>query len=106
MTARHGTLWIVKKDMLAFHDYKENVGDRKVLIKKGEIIEWRFENYNNFRTMDNKWFVVKDDVWDEHCLKIGKIHGDVCLKNRANTQQIFELGLFDWIVLGKEIGDI
>ena len=105
MTARHGTLWIVKKDMLAEHEYKDYIGNRKVLLEKGEILEWRYESDNHFRTIDNKWFWVKDDVWEEYCLQIGKIHNDVCWKNRANTDDIWRLELFDWIQNGREVYD-
>ena len=103
MVNRDNTLWVVKEDMLANHEYKDNVGDRKVVIEKGEIIEWRFESDNHFRTIDDKWFWVDDDIWVKHCLKIGKVHDDVNWKNKANTEEIWRLQLFDWVKNGREV---
>jgi len=99
---KHGTLWIVKEDMAAQHEYADYIGIRDVIIKKGEIIEWRFSANNHFRTIDDKWFVVDDETFEKHCLKIGIIHENVCWKNIAKTEEIWRLKLFDWIENGKE----
>lgn len=96
MVSRYRTLWIVKKDMLANHDYKDTIGDREVTIKKGEIIEWRYECHNHFRTMDDRWFWVEDKTWEDHCLKIGLIYEKVSYNNKAKTEEIWRLKLFDW----------
>lgn len=102
---KHGTLWIVKEDMLANHNYENTIGERQVLIPKGEIIEWRYQCDNHFRTEDDKWFCVNNEVFEKHCLKIAKIHENVCWKNRAKTEEIWRLGLFDWVENGKEVND-
>ena len=103
MTDHHGTLWIVKEDMSSKCDKEEAIGNREVIIKKGEIIEWRYSCDNHFRTLDDKWFYVTDEVWNKHCLRIGKIHSDVCWKNKANTEEIYRLCLFDFTDNGDEI---
>ena len=103
MTARHGTLWVVKEDMLADSDYKKTIGERKVLIEKGEVIEWRYESQNHFRTTDDKWFVVNDEVFEKHCLLIGRISENVKYNNIANREEIFRLRLFEWSEDGRNI---
>jgi hypothetical protein len=105
MSGHHGTLWIVKQDMLAQHNYQEYIGNRKVLIEKGEIFEWRYESDNHFRTRDDRWFWVDDNTLNEYCLKIAKIDEKVCWNNKANTEEIWRLHLFEWIENGKEIYD-
>ena len=97
-----GTLWIVKKDMLARQGYGDYIGERKVLLEKGEILEWRYESDNHFRTTDNKWFWVNDEILAEHCLKIAKIDEKVRFENKANTEEIWRLCLFTWIENGKD----
>ena len=103
MTSHHGTVWIVKEDMLANHDYMDNVGNRQVRLKKGEIVEWRYESYNHFRTLDDKWFWVDDETWVAHCLKVAEIDDNVRWKNMANLEEIWRLELFSWVDNGKEI---
>jgi hypothetical protein len=98
-----GTLWIVKKDMLAHPSHGESIGERLVQILKGEIFEWRYESDNHFRTMDNVWFWINDETLKSCCLKIGKINEDVSWKNIANTEEIWRLRLFSWIENGEEI---
>ena len=50
MTNRN--LFMVKKDVLANQD--KRVSTRKILIEKGEIVEFRFDSPKNFRTMEDK----------------------------------------------------
>lgn len=99
----HSTLWIVNKDMVAQSDKRNCINGRKVLIEKGEIIEFRFHSYMNFRTIDDKFYCVTEEIWLEHCLKIGEIHSDVSWKNKAKTEEIWRLELFDWVENGNEI---
>jgi len=103
MVNHHGTLWVVKTDMPAIASHSENIGERKVIIEKGEILEWRYESDNHFRTIDDKWFWVRDDVWNEHCLKIANIQESVCWNNIAKTEEIWRLRLFTWIENGREV---
>ena len=103
MDSQHGTLWIVKKDMLAHPEHKESTGNRLVQIEKGEIFEWRFSSDNHFRTKDNMWFWIDDITLNNFCLKIGKISDDVCWKNIATTEEIWRLQLFSWVENGEEV---
>lgn len=98
-----GTLWIVNKPMLADSDKRNDVNGRKVLIEKGEIIEFRFHSEMHFRTMDNKFYFVSEEVWIEHCLEIAKIIDIVRWNNKATTEETWRLGLFTWCKNGEEI---
>jgi hypothetical protein len=104
MSNKSGTLWVVKKDMPAYPNSKNNeIGDRQVIIKKGEIIEWRYFSQNHFRTLDDKWFVVDDDIFDTHCLKIAIIDNKILSFNKAKTLDIWRLNLFEFVENGEEI---
>ena len=103
MVAHHGTLWIVKKNMIAKPNHEEVTGNRYVVIEKGEILEWRYESNNHFRTKDNLYFWVDDNIWNEHCLKIAKIDDKVHFNNKAELNDIWRLELFTWIENGKEL---
>lgn len=103
MTAHHGTLWILKQDMLAHPEHPESTGDRLVQLKKGEIFEWRFESYNHFRTKDNMWFWVDDKTLTECCVEIATIFEQVRWKNKATTEEIWRLELFAWNPTGQYV---
>lgn len=101
----HRTIWFVHTDMIAKSDDRNDVNGRKVLIEKGEIIEFRFYSKMNFRTMDDKFYCVDKDTWLKHCVKIGNIWEKVGFENKAKTEEIWRLGLFDEIKEGMAIYD-
>jgi len=105
MVAYHGKLFCVKMDMLAQHSYEEYIGHRDVVICRGEVIEWRYETPHHFRTKDDKWFNVSDEVLLKHCFIIGTINDGVHFNNIANTEEIWRLKLFTWDVNGKKLFD-
>ena len=82
---------------------QDYTGDRQVLLKRGEIIEFRFFSPCNFRTIDNKWFRVSEEVWNESCVKIGDIFDSVNSDNVANLEEIWRLKLFDFTGTGKDV---
>ena len=92
-----GTIWLVNKDFHARETSTSNneVHERKVLIEKGEIIEFRYESERHFRDMYNKYWVVDTNTWNECCLKIGKIWEKVRFGNKATLKEIWQLNLFD-----------
>lgn len=92
---------MAKKDVLAHQD--KRVSKRKILIEKGEIVEFRFNSPKHFRTMEDKYFYVSEEEWEENFIEIANIHSDVVWKNIAKLEEIWRLQLFDWIPQGKEL---
>lgn len=99
----HGTIWFVHTDMIAKSDERNDVNGRRVLIEKGEIIEFRYHSQMHFRTMDGKFYFVDEDNWLKHCVKIGKIWEKVRFENKADTEEIWRLKLFDEVKEGMLI---
>jgi hypothetical protein len=99
----HGTLWFVQTDMIAESDERNCINGRKVLIERGEIIEFRFHSRMNFRTTDDKYFCVNEDTWLKHCVKIGTILERIRSQNIAKTKEILKLKLYDEVKEGMQL---
>lgn len=101
----HGTLWFVHKDMIVDTDKNNCINGRKILIERGEIIEFRYHHEMNFRTMDDKYYCVTEEAWLKHCTKIGIIWDKIRSKNVASTEEIWRLRLFDVVKSGMNLYD-
>lgn len=100
----HNTIWIVKERMEVNSSSTPNSDEkRKIIIEKGEILEFRYPHSIHFRTLDNKYYVVSQEVFNKHCCNIGLIWDKVSWKNDALLEEIWRLKLFDWIPNGEEI---
>ena len=95
LTNMHGTLWIVNKDMLANFSSIASDIKRKVVIEKGEILEFRYESPLHFRTMEDSYFYISKEIWIDHLLKIGTILEKVRWENKAKLEEIWRLNLYD-----------
>ena len=101
----NATLWYVHTDMISIPQHNEEIGKRKVIIERGEVIEFRYHSDMHFRTIDDKWFCVTEEVWLKHCIKIGQIWQKVSWLNQAKTEEIWRLRLFDEVKEGIAIMD-
>ena len=77
--------------MISIPQHSEEIGKRKVIIERGDVIEFRYHSDMHFRTIDDKWFCVTEEVWLKHCIKIGQIWQKVSWLNQAKTEEIWRL---------------
>jgi hypothetical protein len=88
-------LWKCKKEIgVAQKSYKEDEHHRKILIEKDEIVEFRYHHSVHFRTIDDIYCVLSEDVFYEHFEPYGKIYKDVKFANNCKLSDIIRLGLF------------
>ena len=100
-----GELFIVEKDMPAYISGYDNqshkvIGNRQVIIAKGEIVEFRYSYGVHFRTRDDKYFYVDGKVFNEHCKPYGNVWEKVRWINKANLDEILRLNLYHEIKKG------
>lgn len=67
---------------------------RKLIIPRGEILEFRYYSPANFRDVFNHYFAVHES--QEHKLKeIARIWENVAFANRVSLYDIIRLGLYE-----------
>ena len=86
-------VWWIEKDMQCVGN---PIGKktRKVTLKAGQPIEIRFSYAWHFRTLNNKYYQVGEDVLRNHCVPVGKIWNDVHFSNGFDLQQIWDMSMF------------
>ena len=94
-----GELYLVENIMyvsILNHDTKphKEIGNRKVIIETGEIIEFRYSYGVHFRTRDDKWFYVDEETFKKHCILFGEIFPEIRGKNVATLDEILRLDLY------------
>ena len=94
MKIEQGVILEVKNDFVANPTSCHIIGDRKVIIEKGEKIEIRYPYAWHFRTIDDYYFQADEDVLMENCVYLGEIWEKVRFSNLAKLQQILDLKLF------------
>ena len=94
-------LWIARSNCLAIWT-GVGLGERKVLINKGEIVEFRFNNPIHFRTIDNNYFKIEEKDFYSFFQPYGNIIEDIKRNNVANLEEILRLELFNKNQVSKE----
>lgn len=94
MKVQVGQLWKVKTDNF-FTTGRHHKVKRPVNILKDEIIEIRFPYAWHFRTIDGEYFNCSEEMLIENAEPYGIIYEKVRFANKANLEQIIELGLYD-----------
>lgn len=90
-----GQLWEVKSDNFLVNLHASGAtGGRKVLLRRGEIIEVRFPFAWHFRTQDNIYMQAPEPEFREHCKFYGVIWSEVRFNNVAELKDILRLKLF------------
>ena len=88
-------LWRCKKQIAVENkSQSEEEFKRKILIEEGEIIEFRYHSAIHFRTQDNIYCVLKEDIFYEHFEPYGKIYDNVKANNKCQLKDILEHSLF------------
>jgi len=89
----HGTLWLVEKDMPSKDSNDKKTGP---VIKRGEILEFRYHYGVNFRRAKNgKFYYQNEGIFLKHCTLFGKIWDKIRSRNTATTKEILRLELYD-----------
>jgi len=70
-------------------------GDRRILIEKDEIVEFRFFSPANFRTHDDIYCSMPEDEFKNNFIHYGEIWKDVSWNNRTKLDVILEHKLYD-----------
>ena len=65
-----------------------------VIIKSGEIIEFRYHYGIHFRTVTNDYYYVDESVLKKHCKIYGHINHDVWLENQTHLDDILKRKLY------------
>ena len=66
-----------------------------VYIKKGDLIQFRYQHSAHCRNMDNIYFMIDTVVLAFKCVPFARIHEDVCFGNKHNLKEIVENQLCD-----------
>lgn len=92
-------LWKCKKDILAKPN-SVSEQKREMLIKEGEIVEFRYHHSIHFRTEDDLYFVLSEEVFYANFEPYGQIFKDVKWNNKCLLKDILEHSLFDrWEII-------
>ncbi len=94
-------LWIALNDCLAIWS-EVRLGKRKVLINRGEIVEFRYHDPINFRTIDNNYFKMDKKDFYSSFQPYGNILEDIRFNNVATLEEILRLKLFNKIKAKKK----
>lgn len=73
----------------------ENKTMQPVLIKKGQIVQYRFDSPKHFRTENEEYFSVSIVVWEQKFACIGSIWDKIEWNNKATLKEILNLHLYD-----------
>jgi len=87
-----GTLWICKKEFKV--EPTSTSGDKPRKINVGEILEFRYPQGVNFRTVDDEYFYSNTGKFLMNCDYYGTILADIRFKNRHKLKQILEQNLY------------
>ena len=94
-------MYIFKKDTEAKADKNKLI--QSVLMKKGDIVQFRFNSPKHFRTLNDEYFCVPDEVWKDSVLRIGVVWDKIVWQNKAKLEEIMRLRLYDQTNEEKEI---
>jgi len=72
-------------------------GDRRILIEKDEIVEFRYFSPANFRTHDEIYCSMPEDEFKRNFTLYGKTWDNVSMANRTKLDVILEHKLYDEI---------
>ena len=88
-------LWKCKKSIKVEEKtlYKEKV--KNILVKEGDVVEFRYHYSIHFRTKDNIYCVSDEKTFYENFEPYGKIYDSVKWANNCQLKDILEHELFD-----------
>ena len=89
----YGMLYEVTESMLAGKNLEEE--GRRVVVEKGEIIEFRCFANANFRTVDGLYLVVECDYFLEHTKPFAKILENIKFRNQNSLEEILNAKLYE-----------
>ena len=75
--------------------YNDTEIKRKVLIEKGEIVEFRYHHSIHFRTIDDIYCVLDEETFYRNFEPYGKIYDSVHFANHCELKDIIEHRLFE-----------
>jgi len=87
-----GTLWELEKDM-EVEDSNHN--GKFTILKKGQIVEFRYSHGVHFRTIKDKYYYSNEGYFLSNCKYFGKVLSDVRWKNQSNLKEILSKKLFE-----------
>ena len=85
-----GYLYLVKKQMIT----NAKKGKRRAVIEEGEIVEFRFYHPANFRTIENEYFAVDEDVFENSVVPYAEILEVIRSRNKNTLKQILDAELY------------
>ena len=91
-----GNLFKAIEDVACFENSDKK--ERRVIVNKGEMVEFRYANDAHFRVNDNKkdlYLYLDEDVFAFSFQHIGKIFSQVSWINKVPMHAIEEYELFD-----------
>lgn len=89
--AESGQIWRCIKECATNYDK----GERRVIIEKDELVEFRYWHPANFRTVENKYYAVEKRDFYYHFEYAGKIYEDVRFKNRNTLKEILDCNMWE-----------
>lgn len=69
-------------------------GGRRMVIEKGELVEFRYWSAAHVRTVDGLYLEIPEKEFYEKFRKIGRIFHDVCFRNSNTTKEIIDCRLY------------
>lgn len=88
--AHSGQIWRALNITIA-----KNGKERRVVVEKGELIEFRFWAPANFRTHDGLYLEVSEDLFYENFEYVGKIFEEISFRNMNTTKEILDCKLYN-----------
>lgn len=94
-TALSGQIWKAKTEVLAIqHKIIKEDQNRRYVIEKGELVEFRFWSPAHVRTYDNLYLRIEETEFYEKFDFYGDIYEIVVFNNRNTFKQILECKLY------------
>jgi len=88
--ASSGQIWRALNILMA-----KNGKERRVVVEKGEMVEFRFWHPAHFRTHDGLYLEVSENEFHKNFSYVGDIFDEVRWKNRHTTKQILDCKLYN-----------
>lgn len=88
-------LWKAKKQCSAELTNKNLVGERRVVVDEGEIVEFRYHYGIHFRTDDGLYLYLDEKEFYENFTPYGLIWEKIKWHNTASLSEILRLKLYD-----------
>jgi len=70
---------------------------RRYYIEEEEIVEFRYPHDAHFRTVDDLYLYLHEEIFLDHFKIYGKIYEEVRWKNRNSTKEILDCRLYELI---------